>query len=387
MKLSKILLISISIISIASLSGCAGHPMSTPYQPDKGSFRGGYKDIQLSENMYKVSFKGNAYLSQSTTKDYTLLRSAEVCLENGFDYFSVVDSNSSVSHSLYQQAGTLNTYQPMAGGPTSLTYESGRNIIFKKPTSENNIVCYNDENSYRNSYNARMTIKSMIDSYSINYNKPHLLNKQSPAGGVKSDIEITNPSYVDNPNFVPFTVKFNNPDDVDKVISITNGRVAYIIRPEKGVKISSFSGRVRAFSLQSKINVKVEEYDSASKTTGQLLDEKTSYYKSKSKALVPTVVDNNVKFTEKFTSNKLKVFFDNKLGRDGVVLFNLDTPKGSIQLIVTDGASGKNGEKYLYNGVEKELSGHFSIEGNFNQANVSKVEIKKAVLKTTKIKP
>jgi len=232
-----------------------------------------------------------------------------------------------------------------------------------------------------------MTIKSMIDSYSINYNKPHLLNKQSPAGGVKSDIEITNPSYVDNPNFVPFTVKFNNPDDVDKVISITNGRVAYIIRPEKGVKISSFSGRVRAFSLQSKINVKVEEYDSASKTTGQLLDEKTSYYKSKSKALVPTVVDNNVKFTEKFTSNKLKVFFDNKLGRDGVVLFNLDTPKGSIQLIVTDGASGKNGEKYLYNGVEKELSGHFSIEGNFNQANVSKVEIKKAVLKTTKIKP
>jgi hypothetical protein len=367
----------VTIFAIAvSLSGCAGNPISTPYQPDKGSFRGGYKDIQLSENMYKVSFKGNAYVSQSTAKDYTLLRSAEVCLENGFDYFSVVDSNSSVSHSLYQQAGTLNTYQPITGGPTSVTYEAWRNIIFKKPTSENTIVCYKDKNSYRNSYNARITIKSMIDSHSIKYNKTHLL-KDDYQTIEESSIEITNSSYVDNPNFVPFTVKFNNPTDVDKVITIANGRIAYIIRPDKGVKIASFSGRVRAFSSQSKINVKVEAYDSASKTTGQLLDEKTSYYKSKSKSLVPTVVDDSVEFTEKFISNKLKVSFDNKLGRDGFVYFNIDTPKGKVQLVVSDGASGLNGEKYSYNGIEKELSGYFSIAGNFNQANVSVVEIKK----------
>jgi len=377
----------VTIFAIAvSLSGCAGNPISTPYQSDKGSFRGGYKDAQLSENTYRVSFKGNAYVSQSTASDYALLRSAEVCLENGFNYFSIIDSNSHTRSSLYQQAGTLNTYQPITGGPTSISYEAGKNIIFSKPTSENTIVCYKDKNSYSDSYNARMTIKSMIDSHSIKYNKTHLL-KDDYQTIEESSIEITHPSYVDNPNFVPFTVKFKNPTDVDKIISITNGRIAYIIRPEKGVKISSFSGRVRAFSLQSKINVKVEAYDLASKTAGKLLDEKTSYYKSKSKALVPTVVDNNVKFTEKFTNNKLNVSFDNKLGRGGVVLFNLNTPKGRIQLIVTDGASGLNGEKYLHNGIEKELSGYFSIEGNFNQANVSKVEIKKAVLKTTKIKP
>ncbi len=384
MKLSKILLISISIISIASLSGCAGHPMSTPYQPDKGSFRGGYKDIQLSENMYKVSFKGNAYLSQSTTKDYTLLRSAEVCLENGFDYFSVVGSNSSVDHSLYQQAGTLNTYQPMAGGPSSVTYEAGKNIIFKKPTSENNIVCYNDENSYRNSYNARMTIKSMINSYSINYNKPHLLNKQSPVGVVESNIKIKVPSYADIPSFVPFTATFNNPIDTDKIIIITNGRMAYIIRPGKGIKISAFSGRVRAFNLKSKINIKVQEFDSVSLTAGQILDEKTSYYTSKSKALVPLVVDDSVRFIEKFTNNKLRVLFDNKLGKDEGVLFNLDTSKGKIQIAISDGASGKNGEKYLDDGVERELSGFFSIKGNFDDASVSLVEMKELPLKTKK---
>jgi len=161
--------------------------------------------------------------------------------------------------------------------------------------------------------------------------------------------------------------------------------VAYIIRPEKGVKISSFSGRVRAFNLQSKINVKVNKYDKASKTTGQLLDEKTLYYKSKSKALVPTVVDNNVRFFEKFKSNKLRVLFKNKLGKGGIVLFNLDTSKGSIQLIVADGASGINGEKYLDNGVENELSGFFSIEGNFDDASVSLVEMKELPLKTKKL--
>ena len=211
----------------------------------------------------------------------------------------------------------------------------------------------------------------------------NLLNK-NPKKIERSNIKIKVPSYVDIPSFVPFTATFNNPIDTDKIIIITNGRMAYIIRPGKGIKISAFSGRVRAFNLKSKINIKVQEFDSVSLTAGQILDEKTSYYTSKSKALVPLVVDDSVKFIEKFTNNKLIVSFDNKLGKDEGVLFNLDTSKGKIQIAISDGASGKNGEKYLNNGVEKELSGFFSIKGNFDDASVSLVEMKELPLKTKK---
>jgi len=347
MGVPRLLLVSIAIVSIASLSGCKYNRVKT---------------AQAAKTELIGMSKGEL-LSCAGVPDRTMS-------SNGTEFLSY-RSGGETSYSAntfygYNTTTLINSSRRYCDITIALENDKIQKVSYSGKTG--GLLTQGEQCAY--------VLENCVGG-NTNYNKPHLQKNQSSEELRESGIEITQPSYVDNPNFVPFTVKFNNPDDVDKVISITNGRVAYIIRPEKGVKISSFSGRVRAFSLQSKINVKVVEYDSASKTTGQLLDEKTSYYKSKSKALVPTVVDNNVKFTEKFTSNKLKVFFDNKLGRDGVVLFNLDTPKGSIQLIVTDGASGKNGEKYLYNGVEKELSGHFSIEGNFNQANVSKVEIKK----------
>jgi|SaaInlV_200m_DNA_5_1039737.scaffolds.fasta_scaffold09453_1 hypothetical protein len=347
MSISRLLLVSVAIISIASLSGCKynrvktaqaakteligmskGELLSCAGVPDKTMSSNGVEFLSYRSGG-ETSFSANTFYGYNTT---TLINSS----------YKFCDITIALKNDKVQKV----SYSGKTGG----------------------LLTQGEQCAY--------VLENCVGG-NINSNKPYLLKKQSSERIGESSIEITNPSYVDNPNFVPFTVKFNNPTDTDKVISITNGRIAYILRPEKGVKISSFSGRVRAFSLQSKINIKVEAYDSASKTAGQVLDEKTSYYKSKTKALVPAVVDDNVKFTQKFTSNKLKVSFDNKLGRDGVVLFNLDTPKGRIQLIVTDGASGSNGEKYLHNGIERELSGYFSIEGNFNQANVSKVEIKK----------
>jgi len=51
--------------------GCA-----TAYQA-KG-FRGGYNDIQLDENTFRVSFRGNGFTSQDTVITYLLYRCAEI---------------------------------------------------------------------------------------------------------------------------------------------------------------------------------------------------------------------------------------------------------------------------------------------------------------------
>ena len=66
------------------MSGCA-----TPYQPD--SFTGGFSETQLGENIFQVSFQGNAYIGGEKVSDFSLLRSAELALEHGFPYFVVVE--------------------------------------------------------------------------------------------------------------------------------------------------------------------------------------------------------------------------------------------------------------------------------------------------------
>ena len=69
-----------------SLTGCA-----TPYGSSAGNYLGGFSEARLGENMFQVSFEGNAYTKADTVANYTLLRSAELTLQHGFTHFIVVD--------------------------------------------------------------------------------------------------------------------------------------------------------------------------------------------------------------------------------------------------------------------------------------------------------
>lgn len=82
-EIMKLALIGLMIFMV----GCS---MPTPYQ--KGNLMGGYSDFPLSENSFQVSFIGNGFIGHGVALEYTLLRSAEVTLENGFKYFVLIDS-------------------------------------------------------------------------------------------------------------------------------------------------------------------------------------------------------------------------------------------------------------------------------------------------------
>jgi outer membrane protein TolC len=71
------------------LTGCASAP--TPYQAAQGGF--GYSEQQIEENRYRVSFAGNSATSRQTVEDYLLYRAAELTVQNGHDWFEVVDRN------------------------------------------------------------------------------------------------------------------------------------------------------------------------------------------------------------------------------------------------------------------------------------------------------
>lgn len=67
------------LILVMLVSGCA-----TGYGGQ--GFKGGYTDVKIQDDIFKISFKGNAFLDSSRCQDYTMLRAAEVALENGYKY-------------------------------------------------------------------------------------------------------------------------------------------------------------------------------------------------------------------------------------------------------------------------------------------------------------
>jgi hypothetical protein len=74
---------------LGMLWACGGQP--TPYQPAVEGY--GYSDQQIEENRYRVTFAGNHLTAADTVQNYLLYRAAELTLDHGYDYFTVVDRN------------------------------------------------------------------------------------------------------------------------------------------------------------------------------------------------------------------------------------------------------------------------------------------------------
>jgi hypothetical protein len=132
------------IAAILILSGCA-----TDYQRQGTTFLGwwdgyGYSSTQIDTNVFQVTFKGNAYTESDRANNFALLRSAELTLENGYEYFVIIDAQK------YSKNSSDTT-------PTTST----TNI------RTNTIMCFK-EKPEEFSYNARFIEKSLKKKYQRN---------------------------------------------------------------------------------------------------------------------------------------------------------------------------------------------------------------------------
>jgi hypothetical protein len=67
---------------------------ATPYQPvgaHPSAEAGGYSETQIEAGRWRVTFAGNALTSRDTVERYLLYRSAELTLQQGFDWFAATD--------------------------------------------------------------------------------------------------------------------------------------------------------------------------------------------------------------------------------------------------------------------------------------------------------
>jgi hypothetical protein len=79
----------LSLAMFCLLGACTGQP--TPYQPAVDGY--GYSEQRIEDNRYRVTFAGNDFTKADTVQNYLLYRAAELTLNHGYHYFTVVDRN------------------------------------------------------------------------------------------------------------------------------------------------------------------------------------------------------------------------------------------------------------------------------------------------------
>lgn len=89
MKRKSAVLAAVATLAVA-LTACT---TATPYQPNlKGNaVSGGYSEIRVEPNRFRVTFAGNSLTSRETVEGALLYRAAELTLAQGYDWFALVD--------------------------------------------------------------------------------------------------------------------------------------------------------------------------------------------------------------------------------------------------------------------------------------------------------
>ena len=107
------LVIPIAGLALA-LGGCSS--MSTPYQPVSASnpVSGGYSEMRLAKDRYRVTFSGNDLTSRDKVEGYLLYRAAELTLQEGYDWFSIIERET--EHHVDRRMEPDPFYHPWYGG-------------------------------------------------------------------------------------------------------------------------------------------------------------------------------------------------------------------------------------------------------------------------------
>jgi len=81
----------VASLALAGLvSACA---TATPYQPNipGQAVSGGFSEQRLESDRFRVTFAGNSLTSRDTVEAYLLYRAAELTVQQGYDWFTIVE--------------------------------------------------------------------------------------------------------------------------------------------------------------------------------------------------------------------------------------------------------------------------------------------------------
>ena len=104
----------VGAMAALAIASCASGPI---YERAEGLNDFGYSDQMLEENRYRVSYNGDASTPRAMVENYLLYRMSEITLEQDYDYFKVVDTDTEC-HTEYEAIGDepctrASAYAPM----------------------------------------------------------------------------------------------------------------------------------------------------------------------------------------------------------------------------------------------------------------------------------
>lgn len=131
----------------------------------------------MAADVFRINFAGNAYTSSERAQDFALLRAADLTLQHGFKYFTILDESSSMAVSAFTTPGTAHTtgsayvyggygsYYGSYSGHT--TYTPSQTYFMLKPQSGLLIRCFAEKPDGIYTFDATFLQQSLKQKYRI----------------------------------------------------------------------------------------------------------------------------------------------------------------------------------------------------------------------------
>jgi len=169
-KMKQTIFLLVGSTLLCFLTGCA-----TPYKSD--GFMGGFSDTQLAPDVFRITFRGNAYTSAERAQDFAMLRAADLALQREFKFFAIVDESSSTAVSTFTTPGSAQTtgsaYVYGGSGSYYGTYQGHTTLIppqtyfMYKPHAGLLVRCFTDKPEGIYAFDATFLQQSLKQKYNI----------------------------------------------------------------------------------------------------------------------------------------------------------------------------------------------------------------------------
>lgn len=159
------------LLSVAVFSGCA----TTPSKPLSFNQLGQFSHTPLNAHSYRISFQARPNLSFATAEEITLLKAAQTTVQQGYQFFRVMNDPSNRSQQAPRQTVvyTPPVYYPYGarrGYWLDPFYDTPRLVTVDPVQISYTIECFKANEAPREAFDARLILQSLGQKYGLTAN-------------------------------------------------------------------------------------------------------------------------------------------------------------------------------------------------------------------------
>ena len=164
-------ILTLGVVSLLSLTAC----VSTPKQPPRFDQLGQFSAIPLNAQSYRISFAANHRIHPNHAEEITLLKAAQTTIQQGFQFFQVLDDPSNRASQAPRQAVVYSAPHPMAYGYYRRHPVFWPDPFFDLPYTVDlqpsqvsyTIQCFKIDKAPADAFDARLILQSLGQKYGL----------------------------------------------------------------------------------------------------------------------------------------------------------------------------------------------------------------------------